>query len=262
MKITPLEIRQKSFEKVFRGYDKDEVDAFLLILSQEWEKVLDENKTLKINLDKAEKEVQKLRDVESSLFKTLKTAEDTGANLIEQASREADLHMKETGFKSDKIVAEAKTKAKEIIDSAENKSRQVLENMIDKVKEIEKQYTDIENQKEVLLTSLKGFTRELHEKLEKFEQLSDNQNFKEVIESAREIYNEGIINLPDDKNNIVEEVTIPEGTEEETVEPPEEQVEEPVEQEKEEQVEEPVEQEKEEPVKKNQEEGSFFDELD
>ncbi|MFC2125130.1 DivIVA domain-containing protein, partial [Bacteroidota bacterium] len=57
MKVTPLEIRQKSFEKVFRGYDKDEVEAFLLILSQEWEKVLDENKSLRMNLDKAEKEV-------------------------------------------------------------------------------------------------------------------------------------------------------------------------------------------------------------
>ncbi|MEY4931055.1 MAG: DivIVA protein, partial [Bacteroidota bacterium] len=27
MKITPLEIRQKAFEKVLRGYDKDEVNA-------------------------------------------------------------------------------------------------------------------------------------------------------------------------------------------------------------------------------------------
>ncbi|MFC2126094.1 cell division protein DivIVA, partial [Bacteroidota bacterium] len=87
----------------------------------------------------------------------MKTAEDTGANLIEQASREADLHLKETGFKSDKIVSEAKTKAKDIIESVETKSRQVLEDMIGKVKEIEKQYTDIKNQKEVLLSSLKGF---------------------------------------------------------------------------------------------------------
>ena len=41
MKITPLEIRQKSFEKVFRGYDKDEVAAFLQILGSEWEKSSD-----------------------------------------------------------------------------------------------------------------------------------------------------------------------------------------------------------------------------
>ena len=36
MNITPLEIRQKEFEKGFRGYDNDEVSAFLNSLSIEW----------------------------------------------------------------------------------------------------------------------------------------------------------------------------------------------------------------------------------
>ena len=111
MKITPLEIRQKSFEKKLRGYDKDEVSAFLLSLSNEWERVLDENKEYKIKLDQAQKEVQKLREVESSLFKTLKTAEDTGANLIDQANKTAELHMKEVQMNADALMSEAKSKA-------------------------------------------------------------------------------------------------------------------------------------------------------
>lgn len=72
MKITPLEIRQKAFEKVLRGYDKDEVNAFLQTLSQEWERSLDESKEIRIKLEATEREVSKLREVESSLFKTLK----------------------------------------------------------------------------------------------------------------------------------------------------------------------------------------------
>jgi len=36
MNITPIEIRKKEFEKAFRGYEKEEVDAFLQALSQEW----------------------------------------------------------------------------------------------------------------------------------------------------------------------------------------------------------------------------------
>ena len=43
MKITPLEIRQKTFEKAFRGLDKDEVSAFLLTLSQEMKTEMEEN---------------------------------------------------------------------------------------------------------------------------------------------------------------------------------------------------------------------------
>ena len=60
MKITPLEIRQKSFEKKIRGYDKEEVTAFLLSMSNEWERLIDEQKELKIKLEQSEKEVQKL----------------------------------------------------------------------------------------------------------------------------------------------------------------------------------------------------------
>jgi len=47
---------------------------------------------LKIKLEASENEVEKLREVESSLFKTLKTAEDTGANLIDQANKLAEIH--------------------------------------------------------------------------------------------------------------------------------------------------------------------------
>ena len=56
MRITPFEIRQKTFEKNFRGYEKDEVNAFLLTLSQEWERISDENKELRIRLETTERE--------------------------------------------------------------------------------------------------------------------------------------------------------------------------------------------------------------
>jgi cell division initiation protein len=69
MRITPIEIRQKEFEKKLRGYDKDDVNAFLKTLSSEWERIVDENKEMKIKLEQSEKEVMKLREVESSLFR-------------------------------------------------------------------------------------------------------------------------------------------------------------------------------------------------
>ena len=58
MKITPLEIRQKSFERNFRGYDKEEVDAFLASLSQEWERISEEHKESRYKLELAEKEAK------------------------------------------------------------------------------------------------------------------------------------------------------------------------------------------------------------
>ena len=165
MKITPLEIRQKTFEKAFRGLDKDEVQAFLSTLSQEWEKVIQESKELKIRLENSEKEVQKLREVESSLFKTLKTAEDTGANLIDQATKTAELHMKETQMKSEGILNEARTKARELMEEAEDYARKALEKMEDELKSLAGNYRDLENQRENLLDELTRLTNENLEKL-------------------------------------------------------------------------------------------------
>ncbi len=112
MNITPLEIRQKEFEKGFRGYDKEDVKGFMNSLSIEWERLNEQCKELKYKLEASEKEVQKLREVENSLFKTLKTAEDTGANMIEQATKTAELHMKETEMRADALMSEAKNRAK------------------------------------------------------------------------------------------------------------------------------------------------------
>jgi cell division initiation protein len=59
MKVTPLEIRQKNFDKkTFGGLDKDEVQAYLNSLSLAWEKVLEEQANLRSRLENSEKEVQ------------------------------------------------------------------------------------------------------------------------------------------------------------------------------------------------------------
>ena len=72
MRITPLEIKRKTFEKKLRGFDKDEVNAFLVSLSQEWERLLNENNELKIKQETADIEVKKLREVENHCSKRSK----------------------------------------------------------------------------------------------------------------------------------------------------------------------------------------------
>src|SRR5882762_219076 len=120
MKVTPLEIRQKQFERTLRGYDKDEVSAFLLTLSQEWERAQDEMKELRVKWEASEREVTKLREVESSLYKTLKTAEDTGSNMIEHANKTAELHLKETQLKAQEMLEEMEERLKAMIDYYKN----------------------------------------------------------------------------------------------------------------------------------------------
>jgi len=187
MKVTPLEIRKKSFEKVFRGYDKDEVNAYLVSLSQAWEKVMDENKELTIKLESAEKEIAKLREIENSLFKTLKTAEDTGANMIEQANKTAELHMKETQMKVDALMNESESKAKSILEEAESNAREILDGLQDEVKAIEESYHQLQQQRDNLLREIKNIADGFLEQVSKARGDQEKYSIDELVKKTKKV---------------------------------------------------------------------------
>ena len=202
MKITPLEIRQKDFEKKLRGYDKDEVNAFLQSLSNEWERVLEENKELTIRLQQAEKEVMKLREVESSLFKTLKTAEDTGANVIDQANKAAELHMKETQMNAEGLLNESKNKARAMIEKAEAEARQIIEELQDAVKEIQQNHRDIQNQRDLALQELKNLSVTLIEKVERNAQETKEFKLDDYVKRVKRLARESEERIKAEKTEV------------------------------------------------------------
>ncbi len=167
MRITPLDIRQKTFEKNFRGYEKDEVNAFLMTLSQEWERIIDENKELRIKLEATEREVSKLREVERSLYKTLKTAEDTGANVIEQARTAADLHLRESQMQAEGIMQEAKMKARDTIEDSDMRAKEILAEMEDRLKALVENYKMLETSRQDMLASFKHLASEALDRVER-----------------------------------------------------------------------------------------------
>ncbi|WP_200974217.1 DivIVA domain-containing protein [Echinicola sp. 20G] len=171
MKITPLEIRQKTFEKNFRGFDKDEVSSFLVSLSQEWEREMDEKRELQIKLEQVEKESAKLREVEDSLFKTLKAAEDTGASMIEQANKTAELILKEAQMNSDAMISEAKNKSRSIIEEAESRAKRIIEDLKADVGTLVESYEDLLAQREIIIRNLKNLATD---SLENIKQSQDD----------------------------------------------------------------------------------------
>lgn len=179
MKVTPLEIRQKQFEKkTFGGIDKDEVQAFLNSLSLAWEKLLEEQAALKARLEDADKEVGKLREVESSLYKTLKTAEDTGKNTVSQANQQAQLIVQEAKLKAETILQEAKWKANKAMEQAEDYAKRSYQQMVQDVKVLERDLRSIENLKDNFLSDIKIIAQDLLEKADKANQRSANIQFK------------------------------------------------------------------------------------
>jgi cell division initiation protein len=176
MRVTPLEIRQKTFEKNFRGYQTEEVNAFLQTLSHEWERMLDDNKELRIKLEATEREVTKLREVETSLYKTLKTAEDTGASVIEQARTAAELHLRESQLKAEGMMNEAKSKAKDTIEESDARARQIVDEMEDRLRILVESYKKLETTREDLLADLKRLANETMDKVERAKNMAKDFN--------------------------------------------------------------------------------------
>ena len=199
MKITPLEIRQQSFEKKLRGYDKDEVNAFLLTLSQVWEQIMEENKALKINFDNAQREIKQLREVENSLFKTLKTAEDTGANMIDQANRAAELHLRETQMSADALLNEAKSKARIAIEEADDKATQIIDKMESELKEVAQVYRNLENQRDNLMSELANLSKDTVRRVEKMASQSKNFDLDKFLLKVKE---QNKMSLPESSESI------------------------------------------------------------
>jgi len=199
MKITPLEIRQKTFDRTLRGYDKDEVNAFLLKLSQEWEKNRDEMKDLRLRLESSEKEVARLRETETALYETVKTVESTGVNTIEQAKKAAELLLREAQITGDSITNESRMKAKNTIEVAEVNARQILVDAEENFKNLVQHYKILESHRNNLIADLKRLANEMLERAERA--TTDSNNFKAEDLYSNQVRNSSDSSKPEDKSN-------------------------------------------------------------
>jgi cell division initiation protein len=110
MRITPLDIQQKQFPMKFRGFDVEEVYAFLEIIREEMEDLLRENASLKENVQRLESQIKEHRDMETALRETLLTAQEMVEDYKTNARKEAELVVKEAELKADAVLKEAQEK--------------------------------------------------------------------------------------------------------------------------------------------------------
>lgn len=166
MNITPIEIRQKEFERHFRGYDKDEVNAFLHTLSQAWERLLQENREKSARLEEAEKDVEKVREVEGSLFRTLRTAEDTSSEIVNKAQRAAEEMQQEAERQCQEIIEEAHQRANAMVRDAEAQAEAIVRGVRERVAQLKKEATEVEGRRRYALTQLQELAQQIVQQVE------------------------------------------------------------------------------------------------
>jgi len=110
MRITPLDIQQKQFPMKFRGFDVEEVYAFLEVIREEMEELLRENANLKENVQRADVQVREFKDMETTLRETLTTAQQMVEDYKLNARKEAELLIREAEVRADDMLKQAHEK--------------------------------------------------------------------------------------------------------------------------------------------------------
>jgi len=185
MKITPIEIRQHTFQRGLRGYDTEEVTAFLTSLSNEWERVSNENKMLKMQLEIAEKELNKLREVELTMFRMYKNAEDTSTQMTEQAKTAAEQYIEEARQKGEELINDTRKKSNMLIIDAENQAKYVREEIVGEFKSHERDFKAMEKYRDNLVVQLKTLANNTFDSIERFEKKFSQNAIKEKINDLK-----------------------------------------------------------------------------
>lgn len=107
MKMTPLEIRQISFQKEMRGYSTMEVDTFMEGLGDDLEELVTENARLKEVLDKQNEQITELKKAEGALTSTLLMAQKAMENMKANAHKEGELTIRQAEMRAEEITGAA-----------------------------------------------------------------------------------------------------------------------------------------------------------
>ena len=119
--LTPLDIQNKEFKRVFSGYSMQEVDEFLNLVIDGYEKLYKENMDCKDRITKLEESVNQYKNIENTLQSTLVVAQST----------------------SEQVMKNAEEKAANIVADANNKAKEIVANSFEEVKKLEYRYEEL-----------------------------------------------------------------------------------------------------------------------
>ncbi len=124
MKITPLDITQKTFGRAMRGFERQEVEAFLALVATEFEGLVKEVQALRVDARRKDEEIAELRSRERALQETMITAQKACEEIRESARKEAEITLSEAELQAEKIVQSAHQRYLRVVDDINEMKRQ------------------------------------------------------------------------------------------------------------------------------------------
>jgi cell division initiation protein len=128
MKVTPLDLRQTKLRIVMRGYDRNEVDALLNEVADDYEQALRESDRQHQELQRLEAVIAEHREHERNLRNTLLTAQRLSDEIREHAEQESRRIVEEAESRAELVFQRTQGRIEEVqreIDNLKMKRRDV-----------------------------------------------------------------------------------------------------------------------------------------
>jgi cell division initiation protein len=123
MALTPLDIHNKEFSRVFRGYDEDQVNEFLDQIIKEFDIMLKEKRQLEERVATLNEKLSQFANIEETLKKSLVMAQEAADELKANARKEAQLIVKEAEKNADRLINDALAKSRKLVSEIDELKR-------------------------------------------------------------------------------------------------------------------------------------------
>jgi cell division initiation protein len=157
MDLTARDINEKQFHDSWRGYDQEEVDAFLDKVAEALDNALRERETFRRRASELEQAVATSRDTEEMLKKTLVSAQQAAEEAIGKAKAKAE-----------QLVTEAENRAQRANDDANERTKTLEEEVRRKNADAERAHAAKAREYEAAIEKLRSVESEIKMRLRAF----------------------------------------------------------------------------------------------
>ena len=119
MSIRPIDVRRKEFKSGFRGYDANQVDDFLDVVADEFERTYAENRRLSEELTVLKGRLEQFEELEGAIREALVHAQQVARDLRRNANKEAELVVREAKERAHRILADSSARVERVQESYE-----------------------------------------------------------------------------------------------------------------------------------------------
>ncbi len=144
--LTPVDIQNKEFEKKIKGYDCDAVDDFLDVIIQDYDMLCKENKSLRDKIALLTEAVERYKEVEDTMHRSLDVARQSAQDIKNNANMEAQAIVNRAKLDATRLARQIDEehikkhqemlKIKQDVDTYKTRIKTVCENLLKTIEEM------------------------------------------------------------------------------------------------------------------------------